>query len=175
MPTVPPKPVPGEGTVFQISISGTMTTVGNVTEVNGVATSIEPVDTSWLGSTVHTARPSQLPKPEEMTLIFWFNPADASAQAIFWNDVNSPGTIEDFQITFNDGTTTPSKATFSGFVTKFELTGIKIEENIGAEVTIQLVTVVTYIAGTLLARGEPPDFSQGVGMAQARAANKGAA
>ena len=141
--------IPGEGNQLAVKIASAFVDVAEVTEVNGVAISVAAVETTSLGSALHTNRPSRLPKPEEMTLVLWFDPSDTTSQNIFWQDVNTPGTVRDFQITFAaDENTTHALAAFSGFVTKFELTGVKIEENIGAEVTVQLTTLVVYTPGT---------------------------
>lgn len=138
---------PGEGTQFQVKIAGTFTTVGEVHEVTGPNVTVKAIPNACLTSTAMTTRPSKLPTPEKCTIKLWFDPNDTTGQGIFTGDVVTPGTIRDFKVIFVTGDVVPGNSTFSGFVTDFKPNGMKNEENVGADVDIQLTTVVTYTAG----------------------------
>lgn len=139
--------IPGEGTIFQIAIASTPTTVGQVHEIDGPNIQVKAIPNANLLSTAMTTRPSHLPTPEKMTIKLWQDINDATVQKIFRDRANVPGTIDDFTLKFNDGDTTASKATFSGFVTSYKTTGIKNEENVSADIEIQVTTIITYVVG----------------------------
>jgi hypothetical protein len=144
----PPNLLPGEGTSLKIKIAAVMTQIGLVTEVDGPSMDIAAVPTTYLLSPLHTNRPSRLPKPDKCSFKLWFDPNDATVQSIFVTRMSTPGVIDDFQIDFNDGNTTRSMCTFSAFVSKFKVAGIKVEENIQADIELMLTTIPIFTAGT---------------------------
>lgn len=143
------KVVAGEGTTLSIKISAAFVVLGQIHEIDGPNVTVKAVPNANLSSTVMTTRPSHLTTPEKFTAKMWFDPSDTAGQGVLVGRANTPGVVDDWKVIFvNDGNTTPATGTFSGFVTSFKVTGIKNEENIGADVEIQLTTIVTYTAGT---------------------------
>lgn len=144
----PPNALPGEGTSLKIAIATVMTQIGLVTEIDGPSFDVAAVPTTHMLSPLHTNRPSQLPKPDKCSFKLWFDPNDATVQTLFIDRITNPGTVDDFRIDFNDGNTTRSNCTFSAFVTKFKIAGIKVEENISADIELMLTTIPVFTPGT---------------------------
>jgi hypothetical protein len=139
---------PGEGTLLQVKISTTFTTIAEVYDVDGPAVMVEAIDNSTVAGILITKRPSRQPEPDKMTVKVWFDPSDTITQALIVTDISAPATIELFQITFNDQYTTHALANFSGFFTSFKLNGMKNKSNLGADVEIQLTTLIVFTPGT---------------------------
>jgi hypothetical protein len=140
--------LPGEGTLFQVEIASTYTTVAQVIEVTGPETMVAAIDKTVLTSTLIITRPSKLPNPDKCSLKIYFDGNDNNTQILITGDVTTPGTIRNFKIVFVDGDTTPQCVTFSGYFTSFKLNGLKVEENVGADVEIKPTTVFTFVPGT---------------------------
>jgi hypothetical protein len=139
--------VPGEGTLLQIKIASVFTTIGNRVSIGGPASEVNAVDKTNLDSTLREYRPSQIPEAGRLSLSVFYDPNDSTHQ-ILPSRVKTPGTIDDFKLIFNDGMGTPANETFSGFVTKFEKNGMEVDGNLGADVEIQLTTLVTSTEGS---------------------------
>ena len=141
--------IPGEGTIFQVKVSTVYTTIAQVTEVDGPEMLVAAIDKTNLLSALKLSRGSKLPDPSKVSIKILFDVNDTVSQNLIWGDLNStPGTSRDFKIIFNDGDTTPSSATFSGFFTSGKLNGIKVEENLGMDVEMKPTTIITFTAGT---------------------------
>ncbi len=142
-----PNILPGEGTLLKMSLASTMTTIGQVTKIDGPEVMINAIPTAHLTSTVMITRPSKLPTPKSLTFTIWYDPNDTTMHKLIADRVKTPGTIDDFEIWFVDGNTTKAKAGFSGFFTKVKPGGMEDEQNISADCEVQLTTAVTTTVG----------------------------
>lgn len=139
---------PGEGTQFQWKAGGAaFVALGKVEEIDGIESSVASIKKTHLGSTLHEKRPSRIGDPGKVSGKILFNPSDPNL-AIIYSRLTSPGPIDSFKVTFNDGDTTPANATFDGFFTKWKVTDIKVESNILADFEIELTDFPVYTAGT---------------------------
>ena len=139
--------LPGEGTLLKMKVSAAFVTIGNRVTIGGPSSEVNKVDKTNLDSTQRSYRPSRIPDAGELELSIFYDPNDTTHQ-IFPSRVKTPGTIDDFELIFNDGDTTPAQEAFSGFVSKFEKNGMEVDGNVGADITIVLTTLITATAGT---------------------------
>lgn len=140
--------IPGEGSYLQVAISSTQTTIAQIYEVDGPEILVEAIDKTALNSGLIITRPSKFPEPDKVSFKIWYDPNDTVTQELITTDIQAPGTIEAFQIVFNDSHGTHAMATFSGFFTSFKLNGMKVKSNIGADVEIKLTTILTITVGS---------------------------
>lgn len=140
--------VPGEGTILSVMVATTMTPVAEVTEIDGPEILVEAVDSTAMGTGLIITRPSLFPEPDKLTAKIWFNPSDVATHKLFVTDITTPGTIESWEIQFNDSNTTHAKAAFHGFLTSFKMNGAKVKSNIGADIEIKLTDIPVFTAGS---------------------------
>jgi hypothetical protein len=141
--------LPGEGTLLQMKVSTTYTTIANVDEVDGFEISADAIDKFGLGDVLKKRRKSLMIDPGELSLKMRVDPNLALHQSIYDKTIASdPAADDDFKIIFKDGNTTPAFVTFTGFFTKYKLTGMKEGENVVVESTIQVNSVPDFTDGT---------------------------
>ena len=140
--------VPGEGTILAIeSATPTVyTTIGQVLSITGPAPSVASVETTALSSTRHTYRPSKVPESGEVTFQIQGDPNDAT-QIILQGLMDAP-VLKNWRITAADGFGTPSKDTFSGFLTAYNRSGQEVESNVIIDATIKLTGAITRVIGS---------------------------
>jgi hypothetical protein len=141
--------LPGDGTQLQwmTGSPAAYASLGRVEEIDGLEQSVTAIKKTYLGSTQHEYRPSRLGDPGKLSGKIQYNPNDPNLAAIY-SRISAPGTVDQFKIIFNDGDTTPANATFTGFFTKWKLTGMKVESLVIAEFEIQLNVFPTVTVGT---------------------------
>ena len=127
--------LPGEGVL--LSVDGTA--VSQRTSLSGPTFSVEPVETTHMDSTAHTYRPSSIPESGEVSGTLWYDPDDASHQAL--TDLMVTPATAAWVLTFTDGTATTY--TFNGVLSSFEPGGMEIENEISADFTIKVTGAVT--------------------------------
>lgn len=149
-----PKTNVGEGTLLQISISSSFVTVAQRTTIGGPKATVASIPTTNLDSTSKTYRPSRQPDSGELDLHVFVDPNDTNSHQTLMSRVVPQGSIttappvDSWKLIFNDGNTTPANATFSGFLTAFELDGMEEEQNLGANITIKLTGPIAWNPGT---------------------------
>jgi hypothetical protein len=131
-----------------MSIAGTFVGVGNVYEIDGPGMKITVVDTTHLCSAIMTSRPGRIPDPDVISVKLWFDPNDTAMHGLILDRCQTPGPIDDFMIIFNDDFTTHATAAFSGFFTSFTFNGMKVNENLGADLEIKVTTKVEITVGS---------------------------
>jgi hypothetical protein len=139
--------IPNEGTVLAISIASVFTDIGQVEEIGSFGVEVAEVETTHLTTTTHTYRPSRKPNPVKFTFTYQCTPSHTATHGLIQNRLNTPGTIDQFKVTFQDSFTTHGFVTFSGFFTRNATTGITDEENLTYEAEVQMTTIPTYTAG----------------------------
>ena len=112
---------PGEGTVLQVSISSTMTTVAQVYEIDGPEQLVETIDVTALSTGLILTRPSKFPEPGKVSIKVYYDPHDNNTQGLIVSDVQTPGLSRSWQIQVNDQHTTHATVAFTGFVTSFNV------------------------------------------------------
>lgn len=117
--------------------NGTFTAVDGLTSIDGPKSEMGTVDTTNLTSTVKTTRPT-LVDPGTVTATGQYDPEDTVHQSL--KTAFDAGTILFWKETFN--TVTPKVASYQGYLTSFEVSGIEPEENLTFSFTIQLTTAV---------------------------------
>jgi hypothetical protein len=148
MPAIVPSVQPGEGTKLEVMLATVLTPVAQVYEIDGPETLVEAIDISDLTKGIIVTRPSLFPEPDTVSIKVWFDPNDIATHKLFVTDVTTPGAVEAWTITFNDGNATHATATFSGFITSFKLNGAKLKSNIGADIEIKCTTLIVFNPGT---------------------------
>jgi hypothetical protein len=140
--------LPGEGSKLYLKVAATFVVIGGLEEFDGFEVSAAAVKTSVLSGTTHTYRKSRMIDPGTMTAKIQVDPNDTQ-HALIYTKVTETGatTPDEFKIEVVDDNTTPANFTFFGFFTKYKLTGEKIEENLIAELEIQLTSLPVPTAG----------------------------
>lgn len=149
-----PDVLTGEGTLLQIenaTTTGTYDRIGQRVSIDGPEPSVEAVEKTHLDSTLKEYRASKIPEPGEVSLTVYLDPADAIHQRLegMVFDPPAPGAEPNWRLVFNNNTNTRPHRQFAGFVTKFKYTGMQVEENLQAEMTIKVTGVITSGTTTL--------------------------
>jgi hypothetical protein len=137
--------LPGEGTLLQIEsvTPGTYTTIGQRVSIGGPGISVEPVETTHLDSTWKAFRPSKVPDGGEVSMQLEYDPEDAVHIIILGHLTTPPTTLPNWRIVFNNGTGTRKHYQFAGFPTEWSPTGMEVEGNLLADVTIKVSGAIT--------------------------------
>ena len=140
--------VRGEGTLLAVDIAGSTTfvTVAQRVTITGPKMEVASIETSNLDSIVKTFRPSAVPDPGTIDMECYFDPDDTTHQAIralMGLPLATASTaLPNWRLTLTDGT--PVTATFKGFPTSFELNGMEIEGNLGANISVKISGAITW-------------------------------
>ena len=148
MPTV--QVLPGEGTTLSfapITYSGGVPTVGtygkvsNRTTIAGPDIGVNSVEKTTLDSTFHEYRPSQLPEPGEASLTIYFDPVAHSALlAMVLPQTTQGANVVSWKLEFAPpvgSSTSAGSLTATGFINKFAVKGMEIDNNLSADITIK--------------------------------------
>lgn len=138
----------GEGTHLAIHIASAFVDVAQCYEIDGPEVLVEAIDKTALTSTLIITRPSKQPEPGKVTFKLWFDPSDTDTQQLLYSRATTPGTVDQFQLTFNDQYTTHALGTFHGFVTSFKMNGMKMKSNLGADLEVQMTDLPAFTGGT---------------------------
>lgn len=145
MPVTHPIVSAGLGTKLQQGDGATtevFTTIAQRVTIEGPSTEIGKIDKTHLDSLAKEYRRS-LPDPGELTLKLWYDPGHATHTLITTQIANNADTAHNFKLQFSDGTI----YAFAGYWSKFAPTGMAVEENLGADVTLQLTGPITITPG----------------------------
>jgi hypothetical protein len=135
-----PVTLPGNGTQFKLAAAA----VAQVLSMDGPEISVESIDTTNLSTTGGmTKRPSIIYDPGNISLTLQYNPKDASHAAILALLLPTP-TSGSMSIVFTDGTI----YAFTGFPSKWKVTNIESQENVEADVEIEISGNITVTPGT---------------------------
>ena|SRR5271166_4595728 len=132
----------GQGTILKMTISSTLTAIAQVLEISGPDVSVGAKDKTNLSDVVKRYR-AQLPDMGKVTFSVQYDPADSTHQAlttavntwpqapVIWNQIFNT-------ISGND------KAVYSAFLTKFSPKGMNQEDNLEADIELQIDGLVTW-------------------------------
>lgn len=129
---------PGKGTVFQIEISSTLTTVGQNVSIGYSGLSMGTVPTTHLGSAAATIRPT-IVDGGEFSLDFFYDPADSVHT--YLTTACLAGTEESMALSFPDSA---GSITFNGFILGLDLDGIEVEGNVSGKAKIKVNGLPTF-------------------------------
>jgi hypothetical protein len=130
----------GSGTLLKLGTA----TVAQRVSIDGPEIAVEAIPTSNLDTTGgKTFRPSLIYDPGTLSLTVQYNPKDTTHQSVLALMVPTP-TAGNWTLQFTDGST----YAFSGFPTKWKVTSVELEENIEADVEIQISGNIVITPGT---------------------------
>lgn len=134
-----PVKIKGAGTLFQARISGTYTTIGQRTSISGPELSISTLEVTDLDSLAREYRPL-LPDSGKITMKAWYDPNDSTMTTLQgW--VLAPA-VQQWKLVFNSS---PARnATFDGFLTKFNLSGMEVDGYVEVDIEIQITGNVVF-------------------------------
>ncbi len=131
----------GQGTVLKMTISSTLTAIAQVTEIDGPGMSTGTKETTNLASTIITRR-AQLPDPGTISATIQYDPTDATHTFLTTTAGSWPQAAVACEIDFPVSTT--HKAAFSAILTKFAPKGMNEEDNLEADIELQVTTAITW-------------------------------
>lgn len=126
--------IEGHGTLLKLGDD----TIAHRVTISGPTRQVGTAETTDLDSTAKTYR-ATLADNGEVSLECWFDPDDDSHIALE-DLVNSPE-LATWSLVFP--TATPTTYTFSGILTGFELSGMEVEGNLTASLTIKISGGIT--------------------------------
>jgi len=137
----------GLGATIAYSATGsTYTTIASVVSIDGPKLAVGSVETTNLASTVKSYR-ATLPDSAEVSFTIQYDPAQTTHQQLLtlYSTPVGTGVVASpayfWQVTFTD--VTPTVWHFQGLLTGYEITGLTVEGNVEANVTIRGTGTVT--------------------------------
>jgi len=131
----------GQGTVFKMTISSTLTAIAQVLDIDGPEVSVGVKDKTNLGDTSKRKR-AQLPDSGSVSLSIQYDPADTT-HTFLTTTVNTwPQVNNACEIDFN--TSGSHKASFNAFIKKFKPKGMNEEDNLEADIELEIDGLVTW-------------------------------
>jgi hypothetical protein len=132
----------GQGTVLSMTISTTLTAIAQVLEISGPEVTVGAKETTNLASTVKTYR-AQLPDSGKVTFSIQYDPASTTHTALTTAVNTFPQAAVNWKMLFNTVAGTDAAA-FSAFITKFAPKGMNTEDNLEADLELQVTGLVTW-------------------------------
>lgn len=131
---------PGEGTTLSYSSDGTSyTPIAQVVSINGPSWAVAEVETTHLTSTDKEFRPSEIPESGTLDFSIEYD-ADSTTHSAMTTLMATPATRY-WQIGLNDTSSTTWSG--QGFLTGFSLTGMEVEGNLMADVSLRFTGGLT--------------------------------
>jgi hypothetical protein len=124
-----------------LTISSTLTAIAQVLELEGPGMSVGTIKTTNLASTVHTKR-AQLPDPGTISATIQYDPADSTHTFLTTTAGTWPQPLVAGEIDF--AATGSHKAAFSAILTKFAPKGMNQEDNLEADIELELSGAITW-------------------------------
>ncbi len=129
----------GEGTKLYYGESAAETLLGQRTSITGPSSSVGVVTTTNLDSTMQEYR-AGLFDAGTVTCEYEYDSEDTGHKAM--ESAIAAGTIYKWALEFSNG----AKRTFDGLINAHEISGMTVEGNVLASITIQLTTGITAVA-----------------------------
>lgn len=131
--------LPGKGTLLQLGDGGspseTFTTIADRVQIGGPNMSVGSRETTHLDSDAKEFEPT-IPDGGDLTMTLFYDPNETTHQGLT-GLVAAPANVH-WKLVFNDGMATPANYLLNGHITGFNHTGMEVESNLQAEVTIKL-------------------------------------
>ena len=135
-----------QGTLLQISISSTYTTLGQRVSLEGVDPELKIRDVTNLDSLSTKKRPG-IPDLGKMSGKLYYDPNDATHIYVRARVTSPPAVPDLWKMIYPDGSSAPANDAFSGYVTKFKPTGIEVNGTLEADFEIDVTDNLTITAG----------------------------
>ena len=129
---------PGKGSLLQLSISASFTTVAQITKFTPPASEMGTVETTIITDAAKTFMATILDSGEANFTIEW-DPANAT-HAELWR-IHQSGELASWKIIFNDAGA--CVATFSAILTKFPIDEVDVESVVQIPVTLRVSGTIT--------------------------------
>jgi hypothetical protein len=137
----------GAGTKISLKIASTYTEVPEARDIKFSGPSVGTREIKKLTSTAKQKRPT-LVDFETCSFSIYHDPNNTVHQDIQSDALAPSQTLREWRVEFPDGNTTRAKIDFSGYVSKYPVGGIEVEDSIVTEVEITISDVFTVTAGT---------------------------
>ncbi len=140
MPYTPQK-IKGLGTLLQVLISGTYTTVTQRASIEPASVDIDMKEVTDLDAT-YVERGPTLPDPGELGLKVWLDPNDPTHQYLSNSNAVASSTAESFKLIFQS---TPARTrSFNGYVKTYKEGGVDPKGYLEADIKVQLSGPIIY-------------------------------
>ncbi len=130
----------GQGTILKMTISSTLTAIAQVLEIEGPGMSVGIKDNTNLSSTAKRKR-AQLPDGGTISATIQYDPADATHVFLTTTIGTWPQPVNACELDFTSAT---HKATFNAILTKFAPKGMNTEDNLEADIELEIDGVPTW-------------------------------
>ena len=132
--------IKSKGTVLQLDIASTYTTIAQVTNVTAPDAEVETFDATHLGSgTGREKEPTGFVEGGTVSLSLFFDPVETTHQAL--TDLITTPAVSDWKIIWSDSGST--EWDFSGVLKSFTPTA-ELADGLKADVSIELDGIVSY-------------------------------
>jgi hypothetical protein len=126
----------GQGTILQATISSTLTAIAQVLEISGPEITVGAKDKTNLADVAKRYR-AQLPDGGKVTFSIQYDPVSTTHAALYTMVTTWPQQLVAWKMIFNTVSGTDT-ALFNAFVTKLSPKGMNQEDNLEADVELQL-------------------------------------
>jgi hypothetical protein len=132
----------GQGTILKFAVSGTLTALAQVVEVDGPDATVGTKETTNLSSVAKTYR-ATLPDGGTVTATIQYDPADTTHENLTAMINTWPQAAASGSVTFNTASGSHGAA-FSCILTRFHPKGMNQEDNLEADIEFKITGVVTW-------------------------------
>jgi len=144
---MPAKDRPAKGTLLQLKVGSTYTTIGLRAEIGDIDPELKVRDVTDLDSTSVKKR-AAIPDLGKLSGKLWFDPNDTthiSMRALVYSPPDDPN---EWKVVYNTGDTTPANDVFKGILTKFKVAVGGPMDTLTADFEIDITDEFTPSAGT---------------------------
>ena len=141
--------IPGAGSTIALSISGTMTPIPGAFEIDWSGFKQATRNPTGLTSG-HVRKKPGLPDFGTVKFKVYLDPNNVVHQAIRDRITNgTPQTaLDNWQIVYADGSTSPAQANFAGFLSEFAESGVEpVTGTLSGECTVEVDSITSFVAG----------------------------
>lgn len=131
----------GQGTVLKATISSSLTAIAQVLEIDGPGIEVGTIETTNLGSTSKSRR-AQLPDSGKITATIQYDPTDTTHQFLTTTILTWPQAAITWELLFPSAVGSHNYQ-FSAILTKFAPKGFNEEDNIEADIELELTGTIT--------------------------------
>jgi hypothetical protein len=126
----------GQGTIIEMTISSSLTAIAQVTEISGPSIEVPGIDKTNLADVARRFR-AGLPAGGKPAFTIQYDPTNTTHEAMITAISSWPQVALVWNILFNTAATT-DKAVFTAFLTKFDPKGMNQDDNLEADVELQI-------------------------------------
>lgn len=144
--------LPGKGTLLQLKVSSTYYTIGQRVSIDGPDPELKLRDVTHLDSTMVSNRPA-IPDPGTISGTLLFDPNDSTSTVnhpLIRAKIFTPPSAPDvWALVYADGLiVTHARDDFMGYIVKWKITGIEVEDSVQAEWEIRITDSFSSTVGS---------------------------